>query len=213
MTQSVWDLKLGEVRDRMIAGGPMPGGVALSTVVASLALGLVAMVLKVTAARRDFAGDRDRLDWLRQRASDEARRIGEYGDADIAAYEAYLAALRIPRDRADERRTAVRAALRRAIEVPMEAARAITGAIELCVEALPMVSRLVAPDLGAAAGMLGSAVRTILISVDYNVEQLSFDPDLQTEVVAQRRELEAMATLRSGEILQATAANDWWQAG
>jgi len=214
--ESIWEIKLSDLRERLVAGGPTPGGVAVASVTASLGLGLLAMTLEVTSARKDFTGDRNRLTDLLAAARREAIAIGQFADEDIAVFETYLEALRLPhgdeQERSD-RRNAMRASLRRAIEVPMAAARAAAAAIEICADTAPLVGRFVAADLGAAAAMLSNAVRTILLSVDYNAGQLSFDPVMQAEIVAQRREIESQARLRADWVIEKIGMDDWWRAG
>ena len=65
----VWESTLENFRSAAASGESVPAGVAVSAVSASLALGLLAKVLKVSGRRKDFAGDLAKL----ERLADSAR--------------------------------------------------------------------------------------------------------------------------------------------
>ena len=182
MASSVWKLTLEEFADK-VGEGPVPAGVSIAAVAAALALKLIEMTLRVTARRRDFTGDRDRLRELLGAVRSEAAQMVGYADKDVSAYQNYL----------KNRKSADAAAsLRVAIDVPMEIARAASRGLELCAAASELVSAGVAPDLGSAASILAAASRAATRSAEANAA-LSSDRKLIEDLASERRVLELSA--------------------
>jgi formiminotetrahydrofolate cyclodeaminase len=98
-------------------------------------------------------------------AGEAAGHLVELAAEDGAAYAAYMQARR-------ERSLALQAALRRAIEIPMNAARAATDGIDLCLEAAGYTRGAIAADVAGTAALLAGAVSAILCSVDANLRAL-----------------------------------------
>jgi formiminotetrahydrofolate cyclodeaminase len=158
MPDSVWKATLEEFRERLASTDPAPAGVTAAAVSATLALGLLIKVLEITRNRKSFSGDPQKIAELLRAAANESARLAQYADDDITAYKEYLAS----------RRSA--AALRRAIEVPLGAARAAASGLELCAQAVSLIPAPLAPDLDAATTLLAGAVRAMLFSIDANLQ-------------------------------------------
>lgn len=173
MSDSVWDETLEGFRKRLASTDPAPAGVTAAAVSAALALGLLIKVLDITRNRKSFSGDSERIDKVIRAAGDESTRLARYADEDIAAYKEYLAS----------RRSA--GALRRAIEVPLGAARAAAAGLELCAQSAGLVPAALAPDLDAARTLLGGALRAMFFSIEVNLQSeadLQFRERVQAEV-------------------------------
>lgn len=202
---AIWESTLAGFREQ-VTQGPTPAGVAVSAVCASFALGLVAMCLKVTDRKKTFAGDRKRLRRLLETAGRESSLLMKHADADVAAFNRYLSALRISTGGESQRkhRRAIDSALRRATEVPVKVARSAVAGLALCIEAADLVHDTVAADLGAAAAILGGAARATLRSVASNARHLRFDSRFYREVTAERRKLEQKAERQADQTLKLT---------
>jgi formiminotetrahydrofolate cyclodeaminase len=172
---------------------PVPAGVSISAVSAGLALALLAKVLDITAKRKSFDGDPARTGELIQAAREESARLMHLADEDVRAFQQYLAS-----DNAGKQQ-----AMGKATEIPMEGARSAIRGLNICAEAVTMVSGLTAADLAMAAALLRGAVRSMLVSVDFNVKQLDADQD---GVIAERHELELEAVRRDDVITSAIRA-------
>ena len=168
------------------ANDPIAAGVAAASVTASLAMSLLALTLEVTSRRKDFSGDRARLTGLLRAARRESTRLMRCADRDIAAYQNYR--------KSRKQKRGMRAAVRRIITTPLEAAAAATDGLELCVEASSLVPLSVRSDLGAAATLLEGGVRAILLTVEVNLSQLPASSELRREGTKRRRELERRAS-------------------
>lgn len=195
MPPSLWQSNLEEFRERVASSDSSVAAVATAAVSAACAIGLVVMVLDIIGKRKDFQGDRQRLEALANAAREEAERLTRYADEDPAAYTSYMRALHMPKgtdaERA-ERRKAMTAALRRATDVPLAAARTAVAGLNICAEAAELANGAVAADLGGAASLLAGATRAILGTVDANLSSLG-ESEYRDQVAAERGELEERA--------------------
>jgi formiminotetrahydrofolate cyclodeaminase len=189
---------LAELRGKVGGTEPVPAGVSISAVTASLALALLAKVLDITGKRKDFSGDRDRLDSLIESARAESTRLTQLADEDVRAFNQYLECVREDKDRS--------AAIRQTIDVPMKGARSAVRGLDACAEAVTMVHGLTAADLGIAAALLSGAVRAMLISVDFNIREMHPDKAPPETLTTERRDLELQALRRDDAITHAVEA-------
>lgn len=153
----------------------MPAGVAIAAVSSGFALGLLAKALAVGARRKTPSGSLATLESLAAAAQAASRRLLQLADDDVAAFEAYLAATRAPSSTEEERqrhRQTLDSAARRAIEVPLAAAREAAAGLQLCAEASTLTPLPLTADLGVTAGLLLGALRGFLLCAESNVRQL-----------------------------------------
>ena len=195
MDSSIWTTTLASFSEEVVAANPAPAAVAVSSVTANLGLSLLIKVLEITAKRKNFAGDSQKVRALVEAARCESEQLVAAADEDIAAVRQYLIS-RNP------------SAVRNAIEVPMRAARAAVSGLDLCGEAVGIISGLLAADLGAGVLLLSAAVRAILLSVDYNLPQLGSEEDYTERIVLERRLLEDRAIDQAANILARIWAHD-----
>jgi formiminotetrahydrofolate cyclodeaminase len=197
---SIWKATLEEFHERILAGDSTTGAVAVAAVSASLAAGVLRMVLEI-AARKD---ESEPLRELIEAARKQAARLARLADEDRAAYAEYAKALHLPKITDEERAArhgAMNLALLKATETPLAAARSAVAAIELCAEAAGIARGAVAADIGGAAALLAGAVRAIMCSVDANLRELPDQPFRQ-EAAAQRRALEGTAVRQADAVLR-----------
>lgn len=209
MPTHVWDSTLEDFRSATASGEPLPAGVSVSAVSASLAFGLLAKVLKVSGRRKDFAGNLAKLEALVESARSESKRMMQFAEEDIAAFNTYMATARLPQAtdaEREERKRAVDSAVRKAIEVPLAAARAAAAGIALCGEAAGMVHPIVAADLGAATSLLAGAMRVFLLCADSNIRQVAPDPSAYRDAITARFEWENKASRQAESVFRQVAA-------
>jgi len=177
MSGSIWTAALATFRDRLATVEPVPAGVSAAAVSATLGLGLLIKVLRIASKRKDFAGDRLFVDGLVHEAANKSQILTHLADEDVAAFHQYLDCLR--------RKEPTGAALRKAIEIPLKIARASASGVQLCRQATSLVHAFVAPDLGTAEELLTAAVRSTLLTVNSNLQQLPEDDPYRAEVTAE----------------------------
>jgi methenyltetrahydrofolate cyclohydrolase len=190
---SLWTRTLDAVNSDLAAAQPSPAAGSAAAVSARLAVSLLIKVLELTKRRKSVAGNRDRIDALLNAARLESEVLAKAADGDGAAFAEYLACVR---SNADEK--ARNAAMLGAIEVPMTTARSSVRALTLGREAVSLVPTFIAADLGAAALLLAGAVRAVLITVDYNMRQLTAD---KSNLAAERAHLEDQSRTQADAIV------------
>ncbi len=209
MAAPIWESTLEQFRAAVASGEPMPAGVAISAASASFALGLLAKVLKVSGRHKKFSGSPAKIDSLCDAVRTEGKRMLQFAEEDMAAFNAYVASSRLPqatdRER-EERQRAVNAAVRKAIEIPLAAARSAATGLELCSEASSLTQVAVIADLGAATSLLAGAMRVFLMCADSNLRQLALDPLSFRDAFATRAEWEHRANRYAESTLKHVAS-------
>jgi glutamate formiminotransferase/formiminotetrahydrofolate cyclodeaminase len=172
--------------DAVAAETPAPGGGSVAALAGALAAALAAMVGRLTLGKPKYAGVEAEMEtlvaeaeWLRQSLT--ARIAG-----DSAAFEAVMAAYRLPRafisphdggerggaEQKAARRAAIQAALAQAAEVPLATARETVAALELARTATQAGNVNCITDAGTAAHMARAAVAGAALNVRVNAAAL-----------------------------------------
>src|SRR3954466_4508506 len=96
-------LSVDEILRRLASGDPTPGGGAAASLAGALGAALVSMVCNLTIGRDRYAATEAEARAIREGATAllEAPRAGVQRDAD--AYDALMAAFRLPRGSDDEK--------------------------------------------------------------------------------------------------------------
>jgi formiminotetrahydrofolate cyclodeaminase len=124
---SLVDLKTGELLDRIRSTDPTPGGGSAAALSGALAAALVGMVASMPQTRSGSDDDRRSLDEARRTAEAEGAQLRVLVDEDAAAFDAVIAARRLPKATDDEkarRQEAIASAFQHASDVPMRTAAA-----------------------------------------------------------------------------------------
>ena len=114
-----------ELLDRFASPDPTPGGGSAAALAGATAAALVTMVCGMTKTRTGDPGERTRLDEALAQATEAGRRLRALVDEDAAAYDAVVAAYRLPKATDEEkaaRKREVDAAVSVATEVPLRTA-------------------------------------------------------------------------------------------
>ena len=200
MTDSIWNCGLAEFRDRTASADPTPGGGSAAMVSAAIGMGLVLMALRVTEGK---AEDREALAPLIEGGDRLLAELSQHADADIAVFEAYMAALKLPRG-TEEEKTARRAALAdaaiAATEVPLNAAQSVLESLDLARQAAAVSDRGILSDVAAGAALLNGAATAVLYNVDINLKSVK-DPDTAAEFEKSRKHQASAAETRHSSIV------------
>jgi formiminotetrahydrofolate cyclodeaminase len=204
--ESLWSMGLAGFREATASAEPTPGGGSVAGVSATLGLGLVIMALEISARRKDALQPEDATALI-----EEARVLMDAlsgdADADIRAFRAYMAALKLPRLSEEEkarRKEALQAASRRATESPLLAARHMLEALRLAKAAVPLAHPHVVSDVGAGAGLLEGALKAVLFSVDVNLPSLA-DAGMKAAFAEERAMLANQGIGLAAEVLAMVA--------
>ena len=191
MSDSVWSRTLADFRDRTASASPAPGGGAVAAVTAALGFGLVLMSLEITrkGARAEDAAALDRLLTGGRTLLD---RLSAHADHDVAAVDAYMASLALPKRTAKEknvRRQRIQESLAAAAESPLAAVRDIAAALDLAAQTADRCKPHILSDLAAGVDLLAASLTAVLRNVSVNLRGLS-DVTLKERL---RRECVALA--------------------
>jgi len=206
---AVSDSTLERFRQAVASAHPTPAGVAVAAVSAGFAFGLLAKALAVSARRDTESVNRGKLEPLAAAARAESSRMLQLADDDVAAFESYLAGVRMPAatdGQLLERRRVLDAALRRAIALPLAGARSAAAGLRLCAEAVAVTHLVVLADLGTAVTLLAGALRACLLCAESNVSQLAAATSAHRELLAKESEPQQRALRQAEEVLERIAA-------
>jgi methenyltetrahydrofolate cyclohydrolase len=183
VSESLAELRLGEFLERLASRAPTPGGGSASALAGAAGAALLHMVVELTASGPD-GGDEETLAELRGAAASWQSELTRLVDLDAAAYDAVIAARRLPRttDREIEaRRVQVAGAVREATRVPVEIARRAFAVLTLAERIAGIGNRNAISDVGVAALLAAGAVRGAAMNVRINLPALPADDPLRTE--------------------------------
>lgn len=178
-----------EFLDQLASADPTPGGGSAAAYAAASAAALVAMVGKVTLGKKKYAEVEPQMHQMIKQAEELKLQLQDAVAEDAASFDAFLQAVRLPKDSADQlaiRAAAMEAATLQATRVPYHSA-------ELSLEVMKLA--LVAAELGnlnaisdalsasaLAAGGLKSAAANVRINI-HNLEHPDAASDLITKVL------------------------------
>ncbi|GEM45062.1 cyclodeaminase/cyclohydrolase family protein [Deinococcus cellulosilyticus] len=188
---SLWNQGIQELLDQTASDAPTPGGGSVAGLTASFGLGLVIMALEISKPKKN--ADVTGIDALLIEARELLTILKTHADRDVAAFERYMDALKLPKG-TEERKTAVKDATRNAALTPLEAAKDVLRALQLGERAAALAHNSIISDVGAGVAVLQGAGQAFLLTVDMN---LKYDADLNSEFRADRDQV-------SGEMLQVT---------
>jgi formiminotetrahydrofolate cyclodeaminase len=162
---SLLDLRLRDLLDRFASTDPTPGGGSAAALSGATGAALVTMVCAMPKTRTGAPEERDRLDGALGSAREASSRLRSLVDEDSAAFDAVMAAYRLPKATDEEkaqRKGAIAQAMSRATQVPAETAEACVRVMRAAVEAAQQGNPNALSDArtGGAmawAGLLGAA--------------------------------------------------------
>ncbi|MBP7570249.1 MAG: glutamate formimidoyltransferase [Acidobacteria bacterium] len=158
--------------DEVSSESPAPGGGSVSALAGSLAAALAAMVANLTVGKKGYEAAWSELSDLAGRAQAVKDRLVRAVDEDTEAFNAVLAANRMPKGTAEERAArdaAIEAGYQKATGVPLETAKTCLEALKLAQVAAARGNRNSASDAGVAALMARAAVEGSVLNVLINL--------------------------------------------
>jgi len=164
------------ILDAVASPTPTPGGGSVAALAGALAASLGEMVAALSRKKKSQAAYVERLSEAVAELRQSATALAEAMDRDAAAYDAVLAAHRLPQGAPEERAQrdqAIQEATRRAAEVPLEVAGAALVLYERLGQLEAMASPSMRSDLGVGRLLAAAAVRGALANVAINLQTIA----------------------------------------
>ena len=169
---------LTDVLDAFSSSAPTPGGGSASALAGALGASLLAMVAALPKTRNSTPEERASLDAARTKLLALRARLIDLIDRDAAAYDAVVAAYRLPKATDAEkavRKTAIQDALKLASEVPLETCRAANDVIREAATVAESGNPSARSDIAVAVQFLTTAVQGALHNIEANIGSVSDD--------------------------------------
>ena len=201
-------LAVGDLLERLAARRPTPGGGTAAALAGALGAALVEMVAAFSSTPDDGAG-KGELGEIAAAATHLRQELLALADADADAYDAVLAARRLPRgtpEERSERSLRVADALGHAIAVPLRTAEAGAQLLELAARIESIGNPNLVSDAGVAAALAAAAVRGAVLNVRVNLPGLPADDPSRRAAEERCSELAALATKHADRVAAAVDA-------
>jgi glutamate formiminotransferase/formiminotetrahydrofolate cyclodeaminase len=163
---------LGKFLDDLASKAPAPGGGSVAALSGALGAALVSMVCNLTIGKEKYAAVEGDIQAILAKSEALRARSMELLEADVAAYSAFSAASKMPRDTDEQKKTrtaAMQKALVNATAVPMGVAEACVAILDLCPEAAEKGNVNAVSDVGVAALMAEAGLRAAALNVLINL--------------------------------------------
>ena len=166
---------------------PTPGGGSAAALAGAMGAALAEMVASLTLSKEKYAASHEAvrpIAGLARRTRQELQRLAH---EDSEAYDAVVAARRLPKDTPDQEKLRTRKiseANRLAAEVPMRTARSAVRLLGAMPDLAKKGNPNAASDAGAAALLLEAATHAALLNVAINlggIDDAAFAADLKAE--------------------------------
>ncbi len=197
------DLTITEFLEQTASAEPLPGGGCTAALNAALAASLTEMVANLTIGRKEFQAVEEDMQEIAQAAADLRTKLQNDIDNDAQAYQAVLAAFKLPKntdDQKKERSKAIQQAFKTAATVPLGVARDALQIMDLAARAITDGNPNAVSD-GAVAVL---AARTAALAAAYNVKinlTAIKDTAFVAELTREIEELEQQVIDKETEIL------------
>lgn len=155
---------------------PAPGGGSVSALCGALSAALASMVANLSLGKKGFEDRKDALERIAIRGQELKDRLLWAMDEDTRAFDALLAAMRLPKGSPEEqqnRAQAVEQATLKAIEVPLSVLEACPEILDLCLEVATVGLQASLSDAGVGAQVARAAAAGAYQNVCINLPSLS----------------------------------------
>jgi glutamate formiminotransferase/formiminotetrahydrofolate cyclodeaminase len=165
----------GAFLDATAAGTATPGGGAVAALAGALGAALAAMVARLTIGKKKYAEVEPLMQEVVARAEAARARLTAGIEADSAAFDAVMTAMKLPKDtleEKDKRRLEIQAAVRHATEIPLECARASLEVLDLAHTVAASGNLNALSDAATALHMARAAIESAGMNVRVNTAAL-----------------------------------------
>jgi methenyltetrahydrofolate cyclohydrolase len=210
VSDGIRDQRIGEFLETLGSDSPTPGGGAAAGVAGASGAALIAMVANLTIDKQGYEQAWDRMREILPVVTAGRDELLDLADRDAAAFDAVMAAFRMPKETDDEkavRRDAIQLAFEGAAAVPLQVAERAAEMIDLGRAAVERGNDNAASDGLSAAYLLYAAVECAAANVLINAASLKDETKKQELLGAvervretARRDVDAAARAFSAKV-------------
>jgi len=190
--------------DDLASGTPTPGGGSAAAHSAAAAAALVAMVARLTVGKKKYASVQNLMQELIEQAEGLRQEMTLAVERDAAAYEAVMAAYRLPKETSEQREfrnETIQSAMLNAAQSPLEVAEGAVNVLSLALMAVSDGNLNAISDGGVAAGLAMAALNGAALNVRINLQSLE-DESVKAALQSQLEDLESRASELHAQVQQ-----------
>lgn len=191
--------------DVLATGTPAPGGGSAAAHAGAMGAALVAMVARLTIGKRNYQAVQEKMNEILKQAERLRAELTEAVQADSAAFEAVMAAFKLPKNTEKEesdRNTAIEEATKGAAQVPLKVSQNAVSVMALAERAVALGNLNAISDAASAAAMARASLTAAGYNIRVNIASLS-DGAVGDSFLNQLLALEERAT-KIEEVIQKT---------
>ena len=165
-------MTLPEFVSELASSSPAPGGGSVGALGGALAAGLASMVGELTVGREKYTAVQDEMTRVKDEAKKVAAELLELIDRDTDAFNAFMAAMKLPKDTDEQkaaRKAAMQAAAKGAVEAPLRTLTLSAQAAHLALAAIRMGNSNAVTDAASAGQFARAAAMTAAYNVRINL--------------------------------------------
>lgn len=188
---SVWQLSIEEFLVQSASSAPTPGGGSVSAYVGALAASMVCMVANLTIGKEKYKDVESQVQDILAQGQDLLKALQMGLNQDIKEFSNFMAVLKLPKNTEEEKvcRTAkMQEVLVSATDTPLAIAQNCFQVLKLAQALAPIGNKAAISDVGVAAYLAESSLKSAMFSVDINLPQIK-NSDYQAKVKAERERL------------------------
>lgn len=187
----VWEWSIDKFLAQSASSNPTPGGGSVSAYVGALGASMVCMVANLTIGKEKYKEVEPQVKWILTKAESCLSELKEGLIRDIEVFSQFMDVFKMPKDSEEQktrRSQKMQEVLIEATESPMAVARKSYEVLELAKELAPIGNKSAISDVGVAAYLSESALKSAILSVDINLPQIK-DINYKEKIVEERGNL------------------------
>lgn len=188
--------------DNLASSAATPGGGSAAAINGAMGAALVSMVCNLTIGKKKYAAVEAEMTAILTQSEALRHNLIKMMAEDVAAFDAVMAAYKLPRASDEEkaaRKAAIETATKEATRVPLKAARACAKVIALSKPTAQMGNRNVISDAGVGAMSALSGLQSAALNVYINLGALQ-DRDFAAQAEAELNEILAGQETLASEV-------------
>jgi formiminotetrahydrofolate cyclodeaminase len=202
------DSTVAQLMAKLASPDPTPGGGTAAAIAGAMGISLLVMVAGLAKSRNNSDDEKAALAKARAAIEPIAARLMRLADADAEAFNAVMAAYRLPKATEEEklaRTRAIQSALGGATVVPLDTLRAAAEALDLGRVVAEHGNRAAASDAAVAIGLLKAAADGAAANVRTNLAGLK-DEGLRKATEEELSRLSEQAAAHAATAFRSTSS-------